>query len=152
MILKENSLQQEYNEALLDDYDAEYEGKIWSFAMLETEEDSLAVEKYQAVQRALYEEKNSVIGEIYCELVSVRDQLAREYEYDNYAEYAYGGLYLRDYDTADAKVLFKQVKKEVMPWLIEIESLYYEMDDSALEELNDIPAAERLSAVQKYIG
>ena len=120
--------------------------------MLETEEDSLAVEKYQAVQRALYEEKNSVIGEIYCELVSVRDQLAREYEYDNYAEYAYGGLYLRDYDTADAKALFKQVKKEVMPWLIEIESLYYEMDDSALEELNDSPAAERLSAVQKYIG
>lgn len=39
-----------------------------------------------------------------------------------------------------------------MPWLIEIESLYYEMDDSALEELNDSPAAERLSAVQKYIG
>ena len=152
LILKENSLQQEYNEALLDDYDAEYEGKTWSFAMLETEEDSLAVEKYQAVQRALYEEKNSVIGEIYCELVSVRDQLAREYEYDNYAEYAYGGLYLRDYDTADAKALFKQVKKEVMPWLIEIESLYYEMDDSALEELNDSPAAERLSAVQKYIG
>lgn len=152
LILKENSLQQEYNEALLDDYDAEYEGKTWSFAMLETEEDSLAAEKYQAVQRALYEEKNSVIGEIYCELVSVRDQLAREYEYDNYAEYAYGGLYLRDYDTADAKALFKQVKKEVMPWLIEIESLYYEMDDSALEELNDSPAAERLSAVQKYIG
>lgn len=152
LILKENSLQQEYNEALLDDYDAEYEGKTWSFAMLETEEDSLAAEKYQAVQRALYEEKNSVIGEIYCELVSVRNQLAREYEYDNYAEYAYGGLYLRDYDTADAKALFKQVKKEVMPWLIEIESLYYEMDDSALEELNDSPAAERLSAVQKYIG
>ena len=152
LILKENSLQQEYNEALLDDYDAEYEGKTWSFAMLETEGDSLTAEKYQAVQRALYEEKNSVIGEIYCELVSVRDQLAREYEYDNYAEYAYEGLYLRDYDTADAKTLFKQVKREVMPWLIEIESLYYEMDDSALEELNDSPAAERLSAVQKYIG
>ena len=27
LILKENSLQQEYNEAMLDDYDAKYEGK-----------------------------------------------------------------------------------------------------------------------------
>ena len=71
--------------------------------MLETEGDSLTAEEYGAVQRALYAEKNSVIGEIYCELVSIRDQLAREYEYDNYAEYGYEGMYLRDYRTEDAK-------------------------------------------------
>ena len=57
-----------------------------------------------------YSELNRQLGEIFLELIRVRNELAEIYEYDSYAEFAYEYVYGRDYTPEDAAALCQAVK------------------------------------------
>lgn len=130
--IRENALEQEYQQAAEEDYTISYKGQEWDFERFEEEGEGLESEDYIAVYQALNKEKNSVLGEIFLELLQLRTELAQLNDYDNYAEYAYECIYNRDYDVKDAKKLFKQVRKEVVPIYQEVLEAFQEMDGSIL--------------------
>ena len=143
--LLENSLVSEYNQAAEEDYTIEYNEEEWDFERFYgTDAEALSQEDYIAVYQALNKERNSVLGEIFLELVDLRDEEARLKGYDNYAEYAYEELYIRDYDLEDAEELFEEVKDEVVPVLRDLESAAYEKDFTLLYDENYAQSGEEI--------
>ncbi|MDD3400096.1 MAG: M3 family metallopeptidase [Eubacteriales bacterium] len=59
-------------------------------------------------------EFNQRAGEIFLELVSIRNEMAQTLGYDNYAQYRYD-CYDRDYTLEEAKALAADVKKYIVP-------------------------------------
>ena len=49
---------------------------------------------------------------LYLELLDIRQQIAGEYGYDNYADYAFAEVYVRDYDLDDLAALYQAVVDE----------------------------------------
>ncbi|MBQ8597596.1 MAG: hypothetical protein IJ409_07410 [Lachnospiraceae bacterium] len=131
--LLENSLVSEYDQAAGEDYTIEYNGEEWDFERFYgADGETLSQQEYIEVYQALNREKNSVLGEIFLELVDLRTEEAKLKGYDNYAEYAYSELYIRDYDLEDAEKLFEEVKDDVVPALQDLQAAAYEKDFSGL--------------------
>ena len=151
LYLKENSLEQEYELAAQEDYVFEYNGEEWTFERLAGEGDILDRDDYIDIYQGLYKEKNSVLGEIYLELVQLRTKRAKLDEYENYAEYAYEAKYVRDYSLEDVEELFQEIKKGVVPALSDIQDIYYSLDFSPIYELPETTADERLARVRPYL-
>ncbi len=126
--LKENSLEQEYDQAAEEEYYITYNGEEWSFERFTNEGEFLAREDAIAIYQALYKEKNSVLGEIFLELVALRNEEAELAGYDNYAEYAYEEQYVRDYSLEDVEDLFKAIKKDVVPVVRDMNDFVYDQD------------------------
>lgn len=57
---------------------------------------------------------NAACGEIYLELVALRNEIAKEAGYANYTEYAYENVYYRDYSPSDIRA-FQNAVKEYIP-------------------------------------
>lgn len=151
LYLKENSLKQEYEQAAQEDYYFNYNGEEWTFERLDEEGTFLDYDSYIDVYQGLYKEKNSVLGEIFLELVQLRTQKARLDEYESYAEYAYEAGYVRDYMLEDAEKLFEEIKSGVVPALSDIEDIYYSLDFTPVYELPETTAEERLARVRTYL-
>lgn len=149
--LKEQSLTQEYELAAQEDYYFTYEGEEWSFERFMNEYEQLDQNDYIEIYQGLYREKNSVLGEIYLELVQLRNESAKLEGYDNYAEYAYDALYVRDYSLDDVKELFDEIKKNVVPALYDVQDIYYSTDFSALYDLPETTAKEIFEKVSPYL-
>ena len=151
LYLKENSLEQEYEQAAQEDYTIEYGGEEWNFARFEAEGGMLDRDSYIDIYQALYREKNSVLGEIYLELLRLRADKAAMEEYENYAEYAYGERYVRDYSVEEAKEFFGEIRKKVVPVAKRMQDLYYDLDLSPLYVLPETSAQERLAKIRPYL-
>lgn len=141
---RESELSQKYNDVYdtLDDYKYVENGISYTYGSLsEIEDDGLF---WRAYNKCL-KDFNSDCGEIYLELIKIRDEIAKYYEYDNYAEYADEEMYFRDYDESDLDYL-KEVTKE---------NAYYMINDyfyfsSALEEL-DLDASSLINTTLPII-
>lgn len=151
LYLKENSLEQEYEQAAQEEYFYTYEGQEWSLERLMEESYNMNQEQYIEIYQGINSQKNSVLGEIYLELLALRQQWAELEDYDNYAEYAYNERYIRDYTVEDALALFEDLKEEVVPLLAEADELYYSLDLSWLYRLPETTAAQRLSLMSQYL-
>lgn len=94
------------------------------------------------------EENNAVLGEIYKKLVQVRSEIAGEFGYDNYADYAYNEIYERDYTTEDIKKFRESVIQYIVPLYNELygnlKNMPYEKFECSENEIIDI--------VGQYIG
>lgn len=151
LYLKQNSLEQEYELAAQEDYVFEYGGEEWTFERMQEESASLDRDSYIDVYQGLYEAKNSVLGEIYLELVQLRTEQAKLKGYESYAEYAYDARYVRDYSLEDVKDLFEEIKKSVVPAFEDIEEIYYSLDFAPIYNLPETTAKERLAKVRLYL-
>lgn len=149
--LEENSLEKEFEQAAQEDYIIEYSGEEWNFERLINEGALLDYDSYIEVYQGLYQEKNSVLGEIYLELVRLRNERAKLDDYESYAEYAYEALYVRDYTLEDVEELFKEIKRNVAPVFTDAQNIYYSRDFSALYDLPETTAQERLAKVRLYL-
>lgn len=86
-------------------------------------QESELVQKYDQLNAVKYnspEEKNKALGQVFKELVEVRDQIAKESGYDNYLDYAYESQFSRNYTPDD----FAKVRKSVKKYIIPIHSQY----------------------------
>lgn len=134
LLAKENSLEQEYEQLVSEDYVFEYEGVEWDEALLGEYQDELEQEDFVAIYQGVNAQKNAAVGEVFLELVDVRNEIAQLNGYDNYAEYAYEEVYVRDYTLEEAKELFKELKRHVAPVIQDMTAAYYEKDVSFLFE------------------
>ena len=132
LYLKENSLEQEYEQAAQEDYTISYQGEEWNFERFQIEGGSLERDAYIDVYQALYREKNSVLGEIYLELLRLRTDKAAGEGYEDFAQYAYNEMYVRDYTVDEALDLFGEIRRKVVPEVRDMEELYQSLDTTPL--------------------
>lgn len=119
------------------------------------EQESALLAQYRTASVASYTdavEKNAALGGIYLELLTVRDQLAKSYGYEQFADFAYDNLYYRDYTPEDAQKLNNMVK-EVAASLPSKEPS--SEDVSAWERLEQqvagLSSVQRLDAVKSFL-
>lgn len=128
LTLRENSLEKEYEQLAAEDFSIEWNGEEWDLTRLSMEQDQLSDDEYIEVYQKIYEQRNAALGEVYLELVQLRNQIAQRNGYENYAEYAYTEVYVRDYSLKEVKELFEEIRKESVPVVNRITDHLYEMD------------------------
>ncbi|MDO4940628.1 MAG: hypothetical protein Q4E33_02930 [Erysipelotrichaceae bacterium] len=114
---QENDLIQEYNtlSTSLDKYTCVVNGETYTYEFLLSQEaDQLFEEDYDAFYQGYIDcvsAYNKDCGEIFIQLLKIRDNIAKLNGYDNYAEYADKEIYCRDYDIKELDNL-KALMKE----------------------------------------
>ena len=113
--IKEKSLSDEYNEVMGEEFSYELNGQVLTVTEADYlyEHDLLSDEEYEEVYYGILDNQAQVAGDIYLQLLRLRDEEAQDEDYDNYADYAYEALYFRDYTVKDIKKLIKQLKGNV---------------------------------------
>ena len=116
-----DALEQAYfGEGFFRDYDDFNAGGELFFDLLQQEND-LLFQYYDLASTADYtglsaiEKNHDASGNIYIELVKVRQKIAEAKGYDNYMDYSYACVYKRDYTTAQAREYLGMVKKKFAP-------------------------------------
>ena len=99
------NLQQEYEIASMDDYSYEYKGEEWNLERLYDEYDQLSEMKSQKIYKGIMKTQAECLGEIYCKILKVCEEIAEEAGYSDYAQYIYSEGYFRDYTVEDVKAL-----------------------------------------------
>ena len=103
---------------------------------------------------------NRRLGEIYLELVRIRNEIADIHGYDTYAEYAYENTYARDYTPADAARLCEQIKpfaRRYYQYSYYSDAFGARMRDFSPEELMDLlreyapRISQRTAEAQQYM-
>ncbi len=84
---------------------------------LSDREDALVQQYYTLA--AADEPDTAAIADVFAELVGVRNEMAAEYGYDSYADYAYAELFGRNYTPADVDVLLAGAKTYFAPLVSE---------------------------------
>ena len=92
----------------------EYLGETWDYDKLCGFSGTALASRDYAGYLEILDELNRQFAELfaplYIELVTLRNQIAREAGYDNYIDYAYEGVYYRDYSEEDAQRFCDAVK------------------------------------------
>lgn len=82
------------------------------------------IEIYQGICK----QRNDAVGEVFVELVDVRNEIAKLNGYDNYAEYAYDAVYVRDYTLDETRDLLKEIRKHVVPVMADMKGVLNDTD------------------------
>lgn len=103
-----------FYEGFFEDYDG-YEDAGDEYFNLKEREANLELQ-YTAftADGDLYDHYDDVV-DLFIELVTIRNKIAKERGFDNYLDYAYKRDYLRDYTPAEAKVFLDNVKEYIVP-------------------------------------
>lgn len=129
---KERKLIQEYDSVIMKKYFVTVDGTKWTEDKLNSDE-TLSYEEYIDIYTQLEKKKNQAAGKVFEQLVKVRNQLAKTYGYDNYAEFAYEKGYDRDYTTKDTKELYEYVKEYLAPIWLQMQMDWTAQDQQALQ-------------------
>ena len=132
---QENALITEYKKLLTKEYTSVYNDETVTLEDLSDIEVTTR-EQLQAFYKAyydIYEQKNAECGEIYCQLVKIRVEIARTLGYNSYADYSYD-LLGRDFSKEDAARFADMVKQYIAPVYQELDNRYYDL-------ANELPAA-----------
>ena len=119
-----------FGEGFFDDY-LEGEASSDEFVALQEREAELLNEYYdlntqsQAAQYysdAYFETYGKQMGDVFVEMVKVRQEMATASGYDSYLDYAYETVYSRDYSPEQAVTYLEELCRELVPLYIEAES------------------------------
>ena len=143
-----------FGEGFFDDYDGFSEGGD-AYLELKQRENDLLFKYYDMRSTAdlstysSIEETHDSFGNLFIELVKVRQQIAAAKGYDNYMDYIYATEFKRDYSTAQTREFLNGIKTESAPFLDEngqLTNVYWSYSDwsesKALEMLSS--AAEKM--------
>lgn len=91
---------------------------------------------YSEAYRRYYEKYTPLLGEIYIELISVRNEMAAMMGYDSYAAMEYELGYGRDYSVEESEKYLGYIKQHLAPLGIELNETgaYYALEYSAVDE------------------
>ena len=117
LLRQESELVIRYQSAAKENPSRVVDGKTWTMYSARDAylADPVNGQRYLSLYYDLYAMRNESLGQIFLQLVAVRNQIARQHGYDNYAEYAYASLYDRDYSLSDAAAFRETVKQELSP-------------------------------------
>lgn len=112
-------------------------------------QESALVSEYEQLLNTDYDLQT--MGELYLELVRVRNQIALLYGYDNYADYAYQEVYFRDYTLQEIEAVQEEVRGPFSTLFTSVQSAM----DSQFQLLRDLEGADaetRLDAIEPCIA
>ncbi len=150
---RETALINEYQVASSEEFTVSHEGQELTTddaydAYLSHE---LTYSEFSDIYDAIQAERNQVLGDIYIELVGVRKDIAKAMDYDNYVDYAYEKVYMRDYTKEDIRSYQDGVKKYIMPVYQSLNSRFYrEMDSHIL--MTDYSGEAAFDTMEPYIA
>lgn len=150
LLRREEELVQKYETAIMGPFPVtDDRGRTWTREDL-YEDVKLTDEDYYDLLEKIEQAENAAVGPIFVELVEIRNRLARLWGYDNYAEYAYEGLWGRDYRIEDVAAVRGRIREE----LLELYNRILELAGEEIYALDSIPAAageEILEALAPYM-
>lgn len=111
--------------------------------LLAYSEENMLIQEYYAVM-AEEEPDEDILGGILTELIALRNQQARLFGYESYAEAAYVGMYGRDYLPKEAETIWQGVKEYIVP-------VYQKYRDTANENIEMLLEAEDLDCSPQAI-
>lgn len=155
---------QEQETALVDRYNTlkleqenktvSWQGKDWTLDQLYDAyvQGTLDARPYLTLSEQLLKEKNQVLGQIYLELVALRNRFAQSLGYENYAAYAYEAIYDRDYSLEQAQRFCSDLLTQFGSWYHDWENVMYLSPNLDLDEVSafyqGITAGQMLELVQ----
>ncbi len=148
LIIEVEELIGRYTSYTEDDFSVDYDGETWTLSDLFNAEFIYSENELAEIATKMNKKRNKELGNIFLEILKKRDEIAENSGYDNYAEYAYEGMYLRDYTLDETEDIYDIVKEKISPVTASMgENLSYKLDDAGLfdlsfseEELLDITA------------
>lgn len=147
---EEERLVQSYDQVMSQIFQVTVDGKVW------TEEDlnnaDLSNKEYRDISAQLEQARNRRAGEIYCQLVKVRTDIAHEAGYDNYVDYAYREIYNRDYTLDDIQLVWTAVKENIVPLEDTVMNSIDSRDLRGLHREARSGGEEILDAIQPYMS
>lgn len=147
---EEKSLVQAYDQVMSPLFETTVDGRAW------TEEDlnnaRISNKEYQNIYMQLEQARNQSAGDIYCRLVQVRTDIAREAGYDSYVDYAYREIYNRDYTPEDIRPVWEAVKDYIVPLEDGLMDSISDREVRGLYRRTKSGGEEILDAIQPYMG
>ncbi len=150
---RETDLVNQYQVASSQEFTCAYEGRDLTVdeAYDAYRSGEISYRKFQGIYDSIQEERNRVLGDIYLELVEVRNLIAEAMGYDNYVDYAYAEVYNRDYTKEEIRPYLDGVKDYIMPVFQALEQrTYRESDAEILQE--DYSGEKALDTVEPYLA
>lgn len=119
-----------FGEGFFDGYTGQ---TVWDETFLSLmEQEALLEEKYydlctqaQAVEYysdEYYEQYGTQMGQVFVDLVALRQQIAAYVGYEDYADFAYDFYHYRDYTPQQAESYLQEIRKELVPLYRQVES------------------------------
>ncbi len=111
LMQEESEIQSQYL-ALQNEPTVLWKGTETSFDAL-MEDPSLPYEEYLQVYQAYYGKYAPLAADLYAKLIRIRKEIAKELEYDSYADFAHSYLYSRDYGQAQVDAYCDDIADEL---------------------------------------
>lgn len=138
---KESTHINEYMKLLATPLTVTVDGEEWDINKLYENMNSLPNEKYMQIYLELDKSFNKKAIEIYIPLVEIRRQIAKEYGYDNVAEYYYKEVFTRDFSPEEAMIFHKNVKEYIVPVSSSLPSISF---DAVIESEAVLPSIAKI--------
>ena len=148
LMQRESELLRDYGEAMTN-IAVEYEGKIYTEADLDAIEDEAL---YRVVCEAYYQKYNKLLGDIYVELVGVRQALSVAFGYRSFDEYAYTYYHAREYTPDEAKVYLEGIRTHLVPVYDMVMQAFDADRFAALPRLSPTDVVQKTQTVIKRIA
>lgn len=143
LMQRESDLLSEYRSTLAG-ATVEFRGEERLYSELSSDS-TLTEAQLEQINEAYYDKYSEILGEIYIDLVAVRQEQAAYLGYDSYEALSYDYVYERDFTPEQAQQLLDDIRTEIAP-------LYRQVSEQGLwDELHydSITEAEILSTVGK---
>ncbi len=105
-----NDITNEYYSYTEEDFIVEYKNQTWILSDI-LNNSSISYSDYEAIAKLIHDKRNNILGEMYLELIHKRNEIAKLYGYENYAEYAYDKFYIKDYSIEDTDEIYTYIKE-----------------------------------------
>ena len=147
LIRRENEVMAEFREIQANPT-VRYNGEEVSYYEVMSDPD-LSYLSLLMIEDAYYDKYTPIYGELFIELIRIRNELAVYCGYENYEEYAYAEVYARTYTPEEIEPFLADIRTHITPLYEELSyagawSSYgdYEIDEAGLEERLGLVAAE----------
>lgn len=159
-------LESAYNQLMLEEITVTFGDQEWtdSTAFDAYQNEEITYEEYNDIQLEIAKEKNASAGEIFLEMVALHVEDAKEEGEENFAEWYYREMFIRDYTTEDIEVVYEQVKEYIVPlfeklmntmyskeMLQQLYGLFYEFEPSYGDDLV-AEVGECIAGVSEELG
>ena len=153
---RETELSLEYDVVYNEEYTCTIDGVKYDEETIEeaVSDGTIDYEEYLTGYADIISSRNEALVDIYLELVEIRNNLARSYGYDNYAEYAYEEIYDRDYTPDDLEAYRESVKEYYSPLLTEVLEMYRNDNSVQAETMWDqeVTGEQAQTFVREHLG
>lgn len=119
-------------------YTAGYDAAEWTLNSVDEALSSgkITQESADAIWMSIRAAKNAELGNLYLEMLSVRNEIAKAKGYNSYPEYSYKETHLRDYTPDEASKLYADIKEYIVPLYKNVEALYRVYEDENPDVFN----------------